>query len=186
MSYYELEYKYKADEVGLADFKALMNKQNVKKTLDISSYDVYYTRQDNKDFQRFRNSESPELTRKVKTQEGNNWQRVEVDLPLDSARLTEDIVTKYVGLDGYSENFRVFKTCFVYWLDNINFVYYTVYNKDLREVGRFIEVEVNKEDVTDLEQATEILNQAEKILSEIGITSRNRMKKSLFELYVNN
>ena len=184
MSFSELEYKYRADEVGLTEFRNLMESVGYEKQLDVSSWDTYYTTpNDNDKFQRFRNGVTTELTKKVKTVDANNWHRVEVDLPLDTNRITEEIVTKYVSIDGYSENFRIWKNCFIYWLPNINFVYYIVYDKNLRETGRFIEVEVNKDRVTGLPSATDTLNEAEKLLEKLGISYKNRLKKSLFELY---
>lgn len=184
MSFSELEYKYRADEVGLTEFRNLMESIGYEKQLDVSSWDTYYTTPDDTDkFQRFRNGLTPELTKKVKTVDANNWHRVEVDLPLDPSRLTEEIVTKYVSIDGYSENFRVYKTCFIYWLDDINFVYYIVYDKNLRELGRFIEVEVNKECVKVLQDPNSTLNFAENTLKCLNISHKNRLKKSLFELY---
>lgn len=185
MSFIELEYKYKADEVGLADFRSLMNSLPVKKKVDISSWDIYYTKNGEPEkFQRFRNGSTPELTKKRKVNNNNNWERVEVDLPLDPKRVNEEIVSKYVSIDGYAENFRIYKTCFIYWLDNINFVYYIVYDENLREKDRFIEVEVNKEKVSDLEDASSTLKEAESILVELGISPQNRLKKSLFEMFV--
>lgn len=184
MSFTELEYKYRADNVGLQDFKNLMQKQQVKKSLDISSWDYYYTKEGEPDkFQRFRFSDTPELTKKVKVNDNNNWERVEVDLPIDKNRVSEQIVSKYVSIDGYAENFRIYKTCFIFWLDNVNFVYYIVYDKDLREKDRFIEVEVNKDSHVNIEDSMRILAEAETVLSTLGISSRNRLKKSLFEMY---
>ena len=185
MSYMEHEYKYRADGVGLEDFKNLMETLDIKKRLDTSSWDLYYIKSGEPDkFQRFRMSDTPELTKKRKTSDTNNWERVEVDLPLDATKVTEETVIKYVGMDGYTENFRIWKNCFVFWLDNINFVYYIVYDKNLREKGRFIEVEVNKEVVTGLEDANATLNKAETILADLGISPKNRLKKSLFEMFV--
>lgn len=196
----ELEYKYKADNVKLTDFVNLVKSLHVRKRVDISSWDTYYTTKELDSFQRFRQSDTPELTKKVKTQDGNNWVRVEVDLPLDPSRVNEETVTKYVELDGYSPNFKIYKTCFIFWLDNVNYVYYIVYDENLKEAGRFIEVEVNKDKVNELNQlmidaegsfralkpdgAVEYLKEQEKALEKLGITPQNRLKKSLFEMFV--
>lgn len=189
--YIELEYKYKADKVKLTDFIKLVKSLNPIKRLDISSWDHYYTTVDSVSFQRFRQSDSPELTKKIKTVDGNNWNRIEVDLPLDKSRLTEEVVRKYVGLDGYIHDFTIYKTCVIFWLDNVNYVYYITYDEDLKELDRFIEVEVNKNKVAILNSSENnnqgaewTLNQAASVLRTIGITPQNRMKKSLFDLYV--
>lgn len=178
--YKELEYKYKADNVGLQDFLKLMKTYNIKKTLDISSWDIYYlANEDN--FVRYRQSDTPELTKKVKTKAANNWERVEIDLPLDPNRIKEETVSRFLALDGYKENFRVYKSCFIFWLNDVNYVYYIVYNPDMKEVGRFVEVEVNK--TSTVQDLDSLLKQAEAGLAILGITPQHRMKKSLFELY---
>lgn len=185
MSFRELEYKYKADDVGLTQFCDLMETLNVVKRLDVSSWDRYYTKEgEPESFQRYRSGNTPELTKKRKVNTNNNWERIEIDLPLDHSLITEEIVSKYVALDGYSENFRIYKTCSIYWLDNINFVYYIVYDKELREKARFIEVEVNKEKVSGLEDVNSTLNEAERVLAGLGISPKNRLKKSLYEMFV--
>lgn len=190
----ELEYKYKAESVKLVDFVSLMQGLSVKKRLDISSWDHYYTTKELESFQRFRESDTPELTKKQKTKDGNNWKRIEVDLPLDFSRVTEPIVRKYVELDDYQHNFTIYKTCFIFWLDNVNYVYYIVYDENMTEKGRFIEVEVNKDRVSYLDSpdnkftggkyAEETLKDAAKSLETIGLIPQNRMKKSLFEIFV--
>lgn len=198
-NFIELEYKYRADNVKLTDFIKLIEKLDPDKRLDISSWDIYYTKTEDKEsFQRFRQSDHPELTKKVKVKNANNWERVEADLPLDASRLTEEIVAKYVELDGYHQNFKIYKTCIIFWLDYVNYVYYIVYDENLKEEGRFIEVEVNKDKVNYLRDgyyddrnntgpkdgAVEYLNTQEKALEKLGITPQHRMKKSLFEMYV--
>jgi len=184
-NFFECEYKYRSDDVSLEDFRALMKELPIVKNMDVSSWDLYYTKDDDK-FQRFRNGTTPELTKKVKIKQSNNWERIEVDLPLDPARISEEIVRAYVEIDGYKENFKLYKTCSIYWLDNVNFVYYIVYDKNMKEQGRFIEVEVNKDKVTELgDGVMALLNDYEKLLSKLNITHKNRLKKSLFEIFKN-
>ena len=185
----ELEYKYNADEIKLTDFKKLIKTMQHKQLLEVSSWDVYYTKENDKEeFQRFRNSTTnPELTKKRKVKNSNNWERIESDLPLDPKRITEEKVSFHVGLDGYKENFRIYKSCTIYWLDLVNFVYYIVYNENMKEVGRFVEVEINKDQVQKLggeEKAFEVLKEYEQKLLPLGISPQNRLKKSLFEMFV--
>lgn len=194
VNFQELEYKYKADDIKFSAFEALMGTLRVKKRIDVSSWDYYFSPAHKEDFIRFRDSPNvPELTRKVKTVDGNNFSRVEVDLPLDRNKCSLDVVSKFMEVVGYSENFRIYKNCFIYWLDNVNYVYYTVFDKNLKEVGRFIEVEVNKERVNFLNSeanlfagglsAENTLKDAAKALECLGLTPQNRMKKSLFEIF---
>ncbi len=55
----------------------------------------------------------------------------------------------------------------------------------MKEVGRFIEVEVNKEQVPILgvDKAVEELKAASQKLEEFGISAQNRLKLSLFEMF---
>lgn len=186
MFFEELEYKYRADGVKLTDFKALIESRPVKDHVIAASWDIYYSETGVEDsFQRYRmDKERPELTKKVKTQDGNNWVRIESDLPLDPRRVTEKQVAFHVGLDGYKENFRIFKYCDIYFEENLNYVYYTVYDENMKEIGRFIEVEVNKNKVQEFaDRGLAELKKGEERLVELGITPQHRLKKSLFEIY---
>jgi adenylate cyclase class IV len=180
----ELEYKYKADDIKLQDFQNLMESLQILKKKDVSSWDHYYINKSNKDeFIRFRVSDSPELTIKRKVNQSNNWNRVEVDLPLRDNNLKT--VNTFVDLLGYEENFSIYKTCFIYWLDYINFVYYIVYDSNMNEKSRFIEVEVNKEKLgKEIILVDEQLKKGQEILSKLGLSPQNRLKKSLFEIFV--
>lgn len=182
----ELEYKYRAETIKLSDFVNFVDGLGFSRKKEASSFDYYYTLDSNPDiFQRYRESDSPELTKKRKVKDSNNWERVEVDLPLDPKRINKATVDRYVGLDGYKENFSIYKNCFIYWLDFCNIVYYTVYDKEMKEIGRFLEIEANKDKVLELgqEAAFAKLEELEQKLQILGLTYKNRMKKSLFELY---
>lgn len=180
----ELEYKYKADNVSLSDFKKTMQELNITKTLDVSSWDSYYTK-GSEEFVRFRNSATdPELTIKRKTKNSNNWVRTEVDLALNKNKINDETVSNFLELLNYKKNFKIYKSCFIFWTDDVNFVYYIVYNEDMKELGRFIEVEVNKNKASTVEHSISILNDYEKELGSLGISAQNRLKKSLFEMYV--
>jgi len=184
----ELEYKYKADGVKLTAFQELAEGLAPIKNVDASSWDLYYTKENVEDyFIRYRDSVNPELTKKRKTKTSNNWERIEIDLPLDPNRVTESTVTNWVGLDNYNRNFKIYKSCFIYWFENTNMVYYTVYDDNMKEIGRYIEVEVNKERVAEIgqEKCLEELKLLEEQLTKLGISSKNRMRRSLFEIYRN-
>lgn len=183
----ELEFKYKADDITLTDFSKLMEKLNPGKRKDVSSWDHYYTHSENKEeFLRFRESDAPELTMKRKVKSTNNWERVEIDLPLDPDRIKLGTVNKWTELEGYKKNFTIYKSCFIFWYDIVNTVYYIVYDEDMKEQGRFIEIEVNKNKVPELgvDPCFEKLKDFEKELTALGISSQNRLKKSLFEIFV--
>lgn len=182
----ELEYKYRADQTKLGDFVELMMRLPQFSLVTCASWDIYYMQDGNDNsFQRFRmDREKPELTKKVKVNDANNWKRVESDLPLDPSRITEEKVEFHVGLDGYKRNFKIYKHCSIFFTEFLNYVYYVVFDENMKEVGRFIEVEVNKDKVRELGTgAMEALRSGELYLESLGITAQNRLKKSLFELY---
>lgn len=183
----ELEFKYNANTVKLTDFLSLITNLSPEKSKITSSWDYYYTKLENKEeFLRFRDSDSPELTKKRKVKEANNWEREEYDLPLDPNRTNKKTVEGWISTDGYTENFRIYKSCSIFWVDKVNYVYYIVYDENMNEKGRFIEVEVNKDQATALgtKKAMEVLKDAEIILGALGISPQNRLKKSLFEMFV--
>ena len=63
-------------------------------------------------------------------------------------------------------------------------VYYVVYDKEMKELRRFIEIEADEEQTWDSEQqAWDEIARYEKLLESLGITSRNRLKKSLYEIF---
>ena len=182
----ELEYKFYASKVDLKDFIKFMTELNPKLRKDVSSWDYYYTNDINSDeFMRFRESQDPELTIKRKTKKSNNWQRIELDLPLDRDRIALPTVETFANLLGYTENFRIYKTCFIFWFENVNFVYYVVYNENMKEVDRFLEVEVNKDRVPELglDKAMEELRSAALKLDKFDLSLQNRLRKSLFEMF---
>lgn len=185
----ELEYKYNASDVSVKDFEKLMHEMLFNDKIEVSSWDVYFTHKDKMEyFQRYRMSgDVPELTKKRKVKGSNNWERVEVDLPLDPKRVTEDKVKAFLELDGYEKNFKIYKTCFIYNFDYINTVWYAVYDESMNEKGRFVEIEVNKDKIEELggeEKAFERLKETEQKLSVLGITPQRRLRKSLFEMFV--
>lgn len=182
----ELEFKFKADDVKLQDFLKHLESYNPDKAKDVSSWDFYYTSAANQDeFMRYRDSDDPELTIKRKVNTNNNWERIEVDLPLDKKRISKSVADTWAGLLGYQNNFNIYKTCFIRWIGNINAVYYIVYNENMKEVGRYIEVEVNKEAVPVLgvDKAFEELKGFEQSLAVLGLSPQNRLKRSLFEIH---
>jgi adenylate cyclase class IV len=183
--FYEMEFKYCADNVKLTAFIKLMEELKYTKKLEISSWDTYFVHSENKDeFVRFRNSDTPELTLKRKTKQENNWKRIEIDLPLDPTRVEEATVTAWAEMEGYAKKTRLFKTCFIYWFKNVNMVYYIVYNENLTELGRYLEIEGEKNSGLSEEDTFEEIKKYEQMFGKFGVSPQNRLKKSLFELYV--
>lgn len=185
MEHLELEFKYKADEVSLTAFDEAMKAHNPEfKKLDVSSWDVYYANPEKEDrFLRLRMGQRPEFTIKVKSAEGVQ-KRTEINVALLGDQ--EKVVTAICAELGYKKNIKIYKSCFIYFYDMYNTVYYTVYDAELKEIGRFIELEFNEAKVNEVgeDYAFTLLRDLENnILGPLGITHRNRLQKSLFDMY---
>jgi adenylate cyclase class IV len=183
MNYKEIEFKYDAKQVSIDSFKQLVESFNPKKKMLVSSYDDYFV--DQKDnYIRYRfHDDWGELTIKRKLNEKNNNERIEVNLPTSGNNLKS--VSEFASLLGYSHNFGIFKTCYIYWLDNIVLSYYVVFDKELNEKRRFIEIEADENhNWTSEQEALLQVSKYEELLEPLGsISPRHRMKKSLFEIF---
>lgn len=180
-SHKEIEFKYSANDIDMMDFVKLVSPMNPEWML-VSSYDDYFT--NNKDeFIRYRyHDHMGELTIKRKTTENNNNNRVEVNVPTDGK--SSHAIEAFVNLLGYKRNFSIFKTCKIAFLEKVVLVYYIVYDENLNEKERFIEVEAKEQyNWTSEEIALEEVIKYEKLLEPLGITSKNRLRKSLFEIF---
>ena len=181
----ELEFKYNADEMKLGDFTKFAESLKPEKKLEVASWDHYYSGPTNLpfEFMRFRNGPSPEITIKIKHGDKNNNNRFELDLPL-RLNVSDWMVKTFVELFGFKENFRVYKYCSIYWYEKLDIVYYIIYNKDMVEQGRRVEIEARKDyPFQSEEEALTEVKAMEQRMSEIGLTPQNRMKKSMWETF---
>jgi len=182
MRFKEIETKYDASDIKMEDFLKIVENLPIRKKLLVSSHDDYYVNKSG-DFVRYRyNSERGELTVKRKTIESNNNDRVEVNLPTQA----DDVptVSRFLGLLGYDPNFSIYKTCNIFWTDKVDLVYYVVYDKEFKEKRRFIEIEADEElEWESEEEAWNEILKYEKMLEPLGITPKNRLRKSLFEIF---
>ena len=181
MHFKELETKYYADNIAMEDFIKLVQPLNPEWMM-VSSYDDYFTN-DKDEFIRYRyHDHMGELTIKRKTTDANNNNRVEVNVPTDGK--SGPSIDAFCQLLGYKKNFSIFKTCKIAFLEKAVLVYYVVYDENLNEKKRFIEVE-SKETYNwaSEEEAWATVVEYENMLAPLGISAKNRLKKSLFELF---
>lgn len=181
MQFQELEFKYYANDIGIEDFTKLVEPLSPRWVM-VSSYDDYFTNSGD-DFIRYRYHDTMgELTIKRKTTDTNNNKRVEINLPTQGNN--SKAVAAFVDLLGYKHNFSIFKTCKIAFLEKAVLVYYIVYDPNLNEKHRFIEVEANEDYNWSSEQeAWDEVFKYEKMLEPLGITPKNRLRKSLFEIF---
>lgn len=184
MHFKEIETKYDANNINIEEFQKIVKTLPIRKHLLVSSFDDYFTNKKG-EFVRYRqHTDHGELTIKKKMEGAkNNNERVEVNLPTEGDNL--EAVTAFLNLQDYSYNFGIYKTCDIYWTDKVDLVYYVVYDKNFKEIRRFIEIEADEslEWESEDEAWSEILKY-EKLLEPLGITPQHRLRKSLFELFV--
>lgn len=181
----EIEFKYLATDLPLTAFKTFCEKRNPLQFVIISGYDHFYQNDSTPNsFYRHRvNTNENQLTFKRKTTDDNNFIREEhnIDLPMN---VSEEKIGALCGINGYNYNTSIFKNCFIYNYDYYTLVYYICYDKDLKELNRFIEIEMKEDyDWVNQEEAMGELVTLERICKPIGLEPKNRVIKSLFELY---
>ena len=182
--YKEVEYKYDANKIKLKDFQKMMDKMKPRLLLETGSWDHYYTNEKD-EFIRYRKSEiRPELTIKRKTVAEHNQTRIEINLGLSETD-DDETVDAFVKLLDYKHNFKIYKSCFIYYFDEVDVVYYIVYDENMDEAGRFLEIEYLEEKAHDkhMKHIYKEINTFEKKLKPLGIEKSKRISKSLFEMF---
>ena len=185
----ELEFKYLANDIKMKEFNKFATELNPEQRVEVSSWDIYYKSTGLAlpfEFMRYRQGPKPELTIKIKANEKNNNARTEIDIPLNPGipdQEVEHIVSSFCEQFGFKEEFRIFKFCSIFFYEKTDMVYYVTFNEEMKELDRFIEVEARKDRKFDsAEQAWALVHELEQKLSVFGITPKNRMKKSQWEL----
>ena len=185
MTFKEIEFKYRADDISLTDFAAFCNKQSPASSLVASGYDYFYEKSDcSGSFCRLRvGPDSNQLTFKRKTQDNNNFVRTEHNIDL-TRETTREQIDALLSEFGYKYNTSLFKNCFIYRYNNYTSVYYIVYDAGMKELGRFVELEMSETyGWSSEEEAYGQLVLIEKLCKSVGISPQCRVKRSLFELY---
>jgi adenylate cyclase class IV len=197
LAFHEVEVKFRMDEAKLNDWKAIVRQHSKDNSKDfvgfvyLDSDDVYYTKESNDptldyEFVRYRFStqeKRAELTTKKKLKDSNNIIRKEQNVRVDNNSL--ETINEFIteGL-GYEYNFKITKYVSIYIFKDATLPWYTVVDENGNR-QTFLEIEVNEQllhKITE-EEAWEIIRKYEKILEPLAITPRNRLKKSLFEMY---
>lgn len=179
----EIETKYRADEIDLSSFMAYCQERGPDKYIMASGWDHFFDSSKIEGFARHRvGADFNQLTYKRKTTDKNNYVRQEDNLDLLPS-VTAAQVTSFLGKFGYKHNKSIFKNCFIYKYPTSTLVYYAIYSESLKEIGRFIEIEMAEDYAwTSENQAWQALLEIEKNCWSIGLSPQGRMKKSLYEL----
>lgn len=184
MRHTEVEFKYRVSELKLSDFTKAAQALNPTSYVEASGSDYYFTDSKGVDFVRYRAGDRQEFTTKKKTEAGNNYVRDEFNLLIGKGQ-TLDRISSFLNSVGYPRlNFSIFKTCFIYYYEKFDLVYYVVYDVDMREMDRFLEIEMLEDYPWKSEaEARTHLAMVESWLAPLGAVPANRESKSLFERY---
>jgi len=197
LEFHEFEVKFRLDESKLNDWKQLIRDyansdgSGYKDFVYVDSDDIYFTRESTSEdvdyeFIRYRFSDGEkraELTTKRKLKDSNNIIRKEQNVRVDNndRETIHEFVTDGLGFD---YNFRITKYVQIYIFKDATLPFYTVVDENKKR-DTFVEIEVDEKllhSITE-EEAWAIINKYEKLLEPLGITPRNRLRKSLFEMY---
>lgn len=181
----EIEVKFRADGIDRMQFKELAKSLNPKEFLYVESTDTYYEHSLN-DFLRYRapaessKDKRAELTFKKKHNDTHNVVRTEVNLRVDQNKI--DVIKEFCEGLGYVFNFEIWKACDIYKYEDATLVYYTVKDGD-GTLKNYMEIEVKEGYPKTIDEGRAIILKYEKLIESLGVTYRNRLNKSLYELY---
>lgn len=185
MRHSEVEFKYNADDISLAKFQEFCDGREPPREVIASGYDHFYRTTKDKDaFCRMRvGHDMTQLTFKRKPPGADSVVRTEYNLDL-APHMTKDVIEAFMQEFGYSYDTSIFKNCYVYTWPDHTLVYYICYNKDLKELGRFVEIEANEDYAWASDQeARDAIVALERLCKPLGVSPQRRMKSSLFELF---
>lgn len=185
MKYREIEFKYNASDISLKDFNKFCKDRKPEKFIEVGGYDYFYkTTGNNGGFCRHRvGADSNQLTFKRKTTSGNNFIRTEHNIDLVNL-VSVDQIAALCKEFGYEPAAALFKNCFIYVYDFYILVYYIVYDTGMKELGRFVEIEMKEDHTwTSETEAWDALTAMERICKPLGLSSQARIRKSLFEMF---
>lgn len=186
--YTEFESKYRVDGDKIYEFKAIVEAIDKPFTfLYVQGPDHYFVRDDNR-FARYRKADGDksgraEVTFKIKPIGAkNNINRKEYNWRVDKTPFSE--ISEALEDQGYFFNFKIKKSCHIYKFDDVTLVFYSV-TSEKNKLDHFVEIELDESTIHHLtmDDAMKAIRKYENILAPIGVSHRNRLSKSLFELY---
>ncbi len=184
MKFKEVEFKYAIPKLKYSDFKTFAESLGPSRYIEAAGYDYYYTDDAGMNFIRYRAGDRQELTTKRKTKTRNNYVRDEYNLLIGKGQTLETVAGFCRSLGYPRLNFCIFKACFIYFYDTFDIVYYVVYDEDMKETDRFLEIEMAEDHAWASEQQCwDKLKEVEQSLAPLGIKPEHRESKSLFEMY---
>lgn len=183
----EIEVKHRADKIKLADFIAFCEGRGPDKAYVASGFDYFYaSKKDTEAFARHRVEPNKfnQLSFKRKLSEKNNYIRVEHNISLGH-EVSVKHISDLMGEFGYEYQASIFKHCTIFQYPLYTLVHYIVYDDNLKELDRFIEIEMSEDHKwEDDQEAWDSLVKLEKELEGFGISPQSRIKRSLYEMFI--
>ena len=182
----EFETKYRVDGDLIYKFKEIISELDYKNFVYAEGPDFYFTKKDGS-FLRYRKAvteKRSEVTIKEKpTGAKNNIKRKEVNWRVDFN--SKEAIEAGAEMMGFQFNFSIYKQCHIYNFKDYTLVFYTVRGSDNKN-NHFIEIELNEDTIHLLteKEAMDKIRKCELILYPLNITHKNRLSKSLYEMYV--
>lgn len=184
----EFESKYRVDGDKIYEFKKIIEGLEGGSFVYIQGPDWYFTKKDGS-FLRYRRAENDksnraEVTMKEKPKDAkNNIIRKEVNWRVD--KTPYETIEAGALMQGYDYNFKIWKMCHIYNFKDATVVFYTV-KDDNEKLDHFVEIEVDEESIHKLteKEAWAVIEKYEAVIAPLGITYKNRLRKSLYEMYV--
>ncbi len=187
MRYREIELKYSAENLDFSKFVAFCKERKPLSYIQAAGFDYFYcSPEESSAFARHRVGEKRlfnQLTFKRKTTDINNNIRTERNIQL-APEVTESEVAGLCSEFGYVPNGRIFKTCFIFtWEDHV-LSYYICFDEEMKEMGRFIEIEANEDYNWGCDaDAWNTVVALERVCKPLGLSPQARIKRSLYEMY---
>lgn len=182
----EFETKYRVDGDLQWKFKTIVSELDFKSFVYAEGPDYYYTKPDGS-FLRYRKAlteKRAEVTLKEKPEgASSNLKRKEVNWRVDNN--SHETIEAGALMMGFDFNFSIWKSCHIYRFKDATLVFYTVRDEN-NKTDHFIEIEVEESTIHKLTEkdAMDVIKKYEVVLEPLGITYKNRMVRSLYEMYV--
>lgn len=180
----EVEFKYDASDIPLAEFKEYCIAQDPNEYVISGGDDHFYEcESDDQVFMRHRIGAEGlnELTIKRKK---NEYTRTENTLYLTDLS-NSFVIRAFVHQFGFNYTNTINKTTYTYLFPRYSICYYVCRNKDLKEMGRYVEIEMIDDTSKSEEALFRELLTLEHFYKRLGLSPKKRVMSSLFELFKN-
>ena len=176
----EIEVKYDAGDITIDQFRAVVQSNfRVVQNIVVSGYDDYFADGTGRYLRHRYNADRAELTVKRRLSLDSTTERVEVDVKIEPNQPQE--AAKFASILGQEFDFQIYKTCLVWWVDDVNISLYLVYNPNMELRFRLVEIEANP----DCLEATPAIIRAEQILGKYfpEIREELRLNVTMYEMF---